>query len=85
MAVRPDVVPRPGAGVGTSLANVLWVVLAGLWLAIGHILRGVALRVTIIGIPFGIVSFMRAAEAIAPLGKEVVPRDALRADHVVVV
>jgi uncharacterized membrane protein YccF (DUF307 family) len=79
------VVRKPTAGVGSFLGNVLWFLLAGLWLAIGQVLSGIALCVTIIGIPFGIVSFKMAALAIAPLGKEVVPRDALRADHVVVV
>ena len=79
------VVRKPTAGVGSFLGNVLWFLLAGLWLAIGQIVSGVVLCVTIIGIPFGIVSFKMAALAIAPLGKEVVPRELLRADHVVVV
>jgi uncharacterized membrane protein YccF (DUF307 family) len=79
------VVSKPSAGVGSFVGNVIWFLLSGLWLAIGQILTGILLCVTIIGIPFGIASFKMAVLAIAPLGKEVVPRDALRADHVVVV
>jgi uncharacterized membrane protein YccF (DUF307 family) len=58
-----------------SIGNILWFVLAGLWIAIGHIVSGVILCVTIIGIPFGIVSFRLAGLALAPLGKQVVRRD----------
>jgi uncharacterized membrane protein YccF (DUF307 family) len=79
------VVSKPSAGVGSFVGNVIWFLLSGLWLAIGQILTGILLCLTIIGIPFGIASFKMAVLAIAPLGKEVVPRDALRADHVVVV
>lgn len=79
------VVRKPTAGVGSFLGNVLWFILAGLWLAIGQVISGVLLCITIIGIPFGIVSFKMAALAVAPLGKEIVSRDVLRADHVVVV
>jgi uncharacterized membrane protein YccF (DUF307 family) len=79
------IVHKPSAGVVSFLGNVLWFILAGLWLAIAQIVTGVLLCVTIIGIPFGIASFKMAALAIAPLGKEVVSRDELRADHVVVV
>jgi uncharacterized membrane protein YccF (DUF307 family) len=79
------VVRKPTAGVGSFLGNVLWFILAGLWLAIAQIVTGILLCLTIIGIPFGIASFKMAVLAIAPLGKEVVPRDALRADHVVLV
>jgi uncharacterized membrane protein YccF (DUF307 family) len=79
------VVSKPSAGVGSFLGNVIWFLLAGLWLAIGQIITGILLCLTIIGIPFGIASFKMAVLAIAPLGKEVVHRDALRADHVVVV
>lgn len=69
------VVPRADAGAGSCLGNVLWFVLAGLWLAIGQIVTGVFLCITIIGIPFGIASFKMAGLAIAPLGKEIVPID----------
>jgi len=69
------VVRRPDAGAGSAVGNVLWFLLAGLWLAIAHVVTGVVLCVTIIGIPFGIANFTLAAVAIAPLGKEIVPSD----------
>ena len=65
-------VPKPGAGVASGLANVLWVVLAGWWLALSHIVAGIALCVTVIGIPFGVANFKLAPAAFWPLGREVV-------------
>jgi uncharacterized membrane protein YccF (DUF307 family) len=66
---------RPGAGAPSAVGNVLWFILAGVWLAIGHVITGVLLCLTIIGIPFGIANFKLAAVALAPLGKEIVPSD----------
>jgi uncharacterized membrane protein YccF (DUF307 family) len=54
------------------ILNVLWLVLAGFWLALGYLFAGVVLCLTIIGIPFGIANFKLAFVAIAPLGKEIV-------------
>lgn len=56
---------------GTGLANVLWVLLAGLWLWIVHVIAGVGYFLTIIGIPFGFAHFRLAAVSFAPLGKRV--------------
>lgn len=67
------VVRRPEAGAPSTVGNVLWFVLAGLWMAIAHIVLGVLLCLTIIGIPLGLGNFKLAAVAIAPLGKEIVP------------
>jgi uncharacterized membrane protein YccF (DUF307 family) len=73
------VVRNPTAGAPSTLANVLWFVLAGLWLALTHVVLGVLLCVTVIGIPLGLGNFKLAAVAIAPLGKEIVPVDDPRA------
>lgn len=54
---------------GTGLANFLWIILAGLWLAISHTLAGISYCLTIIGIPFGIAHFKLAVVSFAPLGK----------------
>jgi uncharacterized membrane protein YccF (DUF307 family) len=54
------------------IANVIWCILAGWWLALGHVLTGVALCLTIIGIPLGIASFKMAGAALVPFGKEIV-------------
>lgn len=67
------IVDKPGAGLGSFLGNVVWVVLAGWWLALGHILTGVAMCLTIIGIPLGIASFKMVPISLMPLGKDIVP------------
>jgi uncharacterized membrane protein YccF (DUF307 family) len=53
------------------IANVLWFVLAGWWLALGHLFTGIALCLTVIGIPLGVASFKMAGAALVPFGKEV--------------
>ena len=65
-------VPKPGAGLGSGVANVLWVIVAGWWLALMHIVAGVGLCLTIVGIPFGIANFKLVPAAFWPLGREVV-------------
>jgi len=67
------VVAKPGAGVGSFVLNVLWFVLAGLWLAIDHLVSGIVLCLTIIGIPLGLAHFKLISICVAPLGKEIVP------------
>jgi uncharacterized membrane protein YccF (DUF307 family) len=67
------IVSKPTAGVGSFLGNVVWVVLAGWWLALGHIVTGIAMCLTIIGIPLGIASFKLVPVSLMPLGKEIVP------------
>ncbi len=66
--------------IGTSewglVGNIIWLVLAGVWLAIGHILWAVADFLTIIGIPFGIQHVKLAQLALAPIGMAVVSREA---------
>jgi uncharacterized membrane protein YccF (DUF307 family) len=68
-------VERRDAGAGSLVGNVLWVILAGWWLALGHIVTGLILCVTIIGIPFGIANFKLIPLSLMPLGKEIVPTD----------
>jgi uncharacterized membrane protein YccF (DUF307 family) len=70
-------VARPGLGVGSGIGNVLWMLLAGWWLALSHIVAGVTLCLTIIGIPFGVANFKLVPAAFWPLGREVVEIDAL--------
>ncbi len=72
-------VPRADAGAPSFIGNVLWFLLAGLWMAIAHVVTGVLLCVTIIGIPLGIADFKLAAVALAPLGKDIVRTDDPRA------
>ena len=67
------VVDRPGAGAPSLLGNIVWIVVAGIWLAIGHVVTGVLLCVTIIGIPLGVANFKMVPVSLMPLGKEIVP------------
>lgn len=60
---------------GTGLANILWIILAGIWLAIEHISIGISLCLTIIGIPFGLAHFKLAKVSFAPLGKKPVSNE----------
>jgi uncharacterized membrane protein YccF (DUF307 family) len=73
------VVRKSDAGAPSMIANVIWFVLAGLWMAIAHLVLGVVLCLTIIGIPLGLGNFKLAAVAIAPLGKEIVSSNDPRA------
>lgn len=66
------VVQRPTSGAWSFVGNVVWVILAGWWLALAHIVSGIALCVTIIGIPLGIADFKLVPVSLAPLGKEIV-------------
>lgn len=68
-----QVVQKPTAGVFSFIGNVIWFIFAGLWLAIGHVVSGVALAITIIGIPLAIADFKMIPISLAPLGKEIVP------------
>lgn len=63
-----------GTGVLGLLGNVLWFLIAGWWLAIGHISSALACFVTVIGIPFGIQHLKLALIAIAPIGMTVVQK-----------
>ena len=66
-------VRAPGAGVASAVGNVLWFLIAGWWLALGHIALAAGLFVSIIGIPFGIAALKMAYLAVFPLGKVIVP------------
>jgi uncharacterized membrane protein YccF (DUF307 family) len=69
------IVDRRDAGVGSGIANILWLVLFGWWIALAHITAGIAQCVTIIGIPFGIANFKLVPAALWPLGREIVDVD----------
>lgn len=68
------IIEKPTAGLGSLLGNVIWVVLAGWWIALEHIVSGVMLCVTIIGIPFGIANFKMVPVALMPIGKVIVDK-----------
>jgi uncharacterized membrane protein YccF (DUF307 family) len=66
------VVRRPDAGVASAIGNVLWVLFCGWWLALAHILTGIVLCATIIGIPLGLACFKLVGVSFWPLGAEIV-------------
>jgi uncharacterized membrane protein YccF (DUF307 family) len=66
------VVRRPDAGAGAAVGNVLWFLLAGWWLIIGHLVTGVLLCLTIIGIPLGLANFKLIPVTLRPFGLDIV-------------
>jgi uncharacterized membrane protein YccF (DUF307 family) len=65
---------KSSAGIGSMLANIVWLIIAGWWLALTHVLAGIALCLTLIGIPFGIANFKLVPAALWPLGREIVAK-----------
>lgn len=61
-----------GTGALGVLGNIIWFILAGWWLAIGHLISALACFVTIIGIPFGLQHLKLAGIAVFPIGKTIV-------------
>jgi len=64
---------RPEAGVASLIGNIIWVILFGWWLAIGHLVTGALLCLTIIGIPLGLANFKIIPISLVPLGVRIVP------------
>jgi uncharacterized membrane protein YccF (DUF307 family) len=65
-------VQRADAGAASAIGNVLWVLLCGWWLALAHVIAGLLLCATIIGIPLGLACFKLVGVSFWPLGREVV-------------
>ena len=74
---RDDLSGREDIGTGALglVGNIIWFVLACVWLAIGHVLSAAACFITIIGIPFGIQHLKLAGIALAPIGKTIVEKE----------
>src|SRR6201987_290596 len=66
---------RPEAGIASLIGNIIWVILYGWWLALGHLVAGVLLCLTIIGIPPGLASFKIIPVTLVPLGVRIVSVD----------
>jgi uncharacterized membrane protein YccF (DUF307 family) len=69
-------VRRRSAGVASAIGNVIWLLLFGIWIALGHIVSGIVMCLTIIGIPLGVANFKMVPISLLPLGREFVPADA---------
>jgi uncharacterized membrane protein YccF (DUF307 family) len=68
-------VRRADAGIASTIGNVIWFLLAGWWLALGHLISGILMCLTIIGIPLGLANFKLIPVSITPLGREIVDID----------
>lgn len=69
---------RADAGVASTIGNVVWFLLAGWWLALGHLVTGVLMCITVIGIPVGLANFKLIPVSITPLGRDIVDIDQAR-------
>lgn len=69
------IVEKPTSGTGALIGNVIWILLFGLWLAIGHLVSAVAMAITVIGLPLALANLKLIPVSLMPLGKEIVPVD----------
>src|ERR1700731_5138606 len=69
------IIDKPGAGSGALIGNIIWLLLCGVWLAIGHLVSAVAMALTIVGIPLALANLKLIPVSLVPLGKEIVPVD----------
>jgi uncharacterized membrane protein YccF (DUF307 family) len=74
-------VPRRDAGIGSLIGNIFWIILFGWWLALGHLITGIALCITIIGIPLGLANFKLIPISLLPLGVRIVDSDDVGAPY----
>jgi uncharacterized membrane protein YccF (DUF307 family) len=72
------VITRQDAGIASGVGNVIWRVVCGWWLALGHLVTGVVLCLTIIGIPLGLANFKLIPISLFPMGREVVSDEQAR-------
>ncbi len=68
-------VEKPGAGAGSLIGNIIWFIVAGWWLALGHLITSIPLFLSIIGIPFGWANLKFIPISLFPLGREIVDSD----------
>jgi uncharacterized membrane protein YccF (DUF307 family) len=71
-------IQRADAGAGSLIGNVIWFVLAGWWLALGHLVTGLLMCITIIGIPLGLANFKLIPVSLMPFGRDIVDVDEAR-------
>jgi uncharacterized membrane protein YccF (DUF307 family) len=71
-------VRRADAGAASLVGNIIWFILAGWWLAIGHAITGALMCLTIIGIPLGLANFKLIPVSVMPFGREIVDLEQAR-------
>jgi len=67
------IVDKPGTRPGALVGNVIWVVLFGIWLAIGHVVSAIAMAITIIGIPLALANLKLVPVSLFPLARKSCP------------
>jgi uncharacterized membrane protein YccF (DUF307 family) len=67
------IVDKPGARTGAVIGNVVWILVCGIWLAIGHLVSAVAMALTVVGIPLALANLKLIPVSLVPMGKEIVP------------
>ena len=67
--------PRREAGVASLIGNIIWIILFGWELALGHLVAGIMMCLTIIGIPLGLANFKIIPITLVPLGVRIVRTD----------
>jgi uncharacterized membrane protein YccF (DUF307 family) len=72
------VVRKPTSGLGSTLGNIIWIVIGGWYLTLLHLVTGVLLCLTIIGIPLGLANFKLIPVSLSPFGREIVSADEAR-------
>lgn len=75
------VIDKPNIGIGSVLMNVVWFLVAGMWLAIGHVATAFTLAITIIGLPMAWANLKLIPVTCFPFGKQIVPTDQLGIVH----
>ena len=69
---KRTVVSNEGSGCLYTLMNIVWILIGGIWIALSHLVVGIVLCITLIGIPFGLQHFKLMSIAFAPFGRVVV-------------
>ena len=68
---RQAVYTSASSGCLTTVMNLIWLLIGGIWIALSHVVFGILLAITIIGIPFAMQHFKLAAISLSPFGREI--------------
>lgn len=71
------VVAKPTAGAGSAVGNIIWLVLAGIPIVVGHLTTAFTQAITIVGIPLALANLKMIPVSLFPFGKEIVPVDSI--------
>ncbi|HPE34554.1 MAG TPA: YccF domain-containing protein [Bacteroidales bacterium] len=70
---RTTVQHQTSSGCLSTIMNIIWILIGGVWISLSHLVFGILLAITIIGIPFARQHFKLAGLALTPFGREIVP------------